>query len=234
MKTIFLIILFFLLSCAKEIKTVQVKERPCALQQVSDGIVITCPNQEPIKIRNGDKGDKGDKGDIGNQGPIGETGPKGNMGDQGPIGESGKDGLTLLFDISQAEDLCPNNGQTISLGYDLDFSESLELAEVTQIAVICNGLDGELGPEGPAGKDAPITSFTPVSIIDPCGNSPNIYNEVFLKLENDTILASFSDNASGKNTRFSILVDGTYQTTDGDNCIFQIEKGEIVYENHRY
>ena len=91
---------------------------------------------------------------------------------------------------------------------------------------ICNGVDGD---------DAPATAFTPVALLDPCGDAPGRYDEVFLKLSNGTILASFSDNVSGLNTRFSVLTPGTYQTTDGDNCVFTINAlGQFTYQNHVY
>jgi hypothetical protein len=54
-------------------------------------------------------------------------------------------------------------------------------------------------------------------------------------LSNGTILASFSDNISGYNTRWSVLVPGSYSTTDGDGCSFTVDNtGTFTYENHHW
>lgn len=59
-------------------------------------------------------------------------------------------------------------------------------------------------------------------LIDPCGNGPG-YDEIFLRTNTGKIIASFSDNASGLNTRFSELtVGGPYFTTDGTGCTFTV------------
>jgi hypothetical protein len=92
-----------------------------------------------------------------------------------------------------------------------------------QSATVCNGEDGENG------LDAPPTPFTPVAAIDPCGNGPG-FDEVLLRLNDGSILASFSDNANGKNTRFSLLVPGNYVSTDGTLCYFSVTSaGEVVW-----
>jgi peptidoglycan hydrolase CwlO-like protein len=59
-------------------------------------------------------------------------------------------------------------------------------------------------------------------VVDPCGDTPNKYDEVIFKMSNGTYVASFSDNANGLNTRFSVLPVGNYQTTDGTNCRFSV------------
>ncbi len=69
-----------------------------------------------------------------------------------------------------------------------------------------------------------------VSIKDPCG-AQSAYNEVFLKLSTGQYLASFSDSASGLNTRFTILTDGSFVTTDGSHCYFTVSNGGTVISN---
>ncbi len=64
-----------------------------------------------------------------------------------------------------------------------------------------------------------------VSIVDPCGNHPSKIDEVFLKLSTGHIVASFSDTAAGLNTRFSLLTDGAFSTTDGTGCTFTVSGG---------
>lgn len=69
-----------------------------------------------------------------------------------------------------------------------------------------------------------------VAVLDPCGDTAGVVDEVLLKLSNGQVLASFSDKANGKNTRFSILSENvTYQTTDGSNCTFKIVNGAVVH-----
>lgn len=98
-----------------------------------------------------------------------------------------------------------------------------------------NGSDGVDGADGRDGEDgiSPTSPFLPVDIVDPCGDTAGIYDEVLLRLGNGTLLASFSDNAGGQNTRFSILVAGSYRTTDGSNCYFSVDSSNQIYGEHR-
>lgn len=71
-----------------------------------------------------------------------------------------------------------------------------------------------------------------VSIKDPCG-SQGSYNEVLLKLSNGKYLASFSENANGLNTRFVLLTDGNFRTTDGSGCYFTVSgSGTVISNEH--
>lgn len=69
-----------------------------------------------------------------------------------------------------------------------------------------------------------------VAIKDPCGNQVGA-DEVFLKLSTGQYLASFSENSSGKNTRFSLLYDGTFNTTDATGCVFTVSSGGTIISN---
>lgn len=66
------------------------------------------------------------------------------------------------------------------------------------------------------------SGYNIVSIKDPCGNSPLVLDEVFLVLGTGEILSSFSDKASGENTRFSLMSPGSYVTTDNSKCYFTV------------
>lgn len=143
--------------------------------------------------------------------------------ESGPKGDPGEDGLSMVFSTSSASS-CPNGGSVILMAQDTNRNNLFDLTDGSIMSTtICNG------------TNAPPTAFTPVGLLDPCGDAPGRYDEIFLKLSNGTILASFSDNVSGLNTRFSVLSPGTYQTTDGDNCIFTINAlGQFTYQNHVY
>jgi septal ring factor EnvC (AmiA/AmiB activator) len=75
---------------------------------------------------------------------------------------------------------------------------------------------------------AVLNGFTHVTeIIDVCGDHPTKFDEVLLRIYRPStnsyaILASFSDNANGLNTRFSIVPQGSFGTTDGTGCSFQV------------
>jgi hypothetical protein len=66
-----------------------------------------------------------------------------------------------------------------------------------------------------------------VSVIDPCFDGPGV-DEVLLRLSSGVILASYSQNASGLNTRFAVLGNATYQTSDGTNCTFTVLNGVVT------
>jgi hypothetical protein len=75
-----------------------------------------------------------------------------------------------------------------------------------------------------------MSAYAVVAIEDPCGDAPGIYDEVLLKLASGQVLASFSDNSSGKNTRFALLPPGSYVTTDGSSCHFTLNvDGSLSY-----
>lgn len=73
-----------------------------------------------------------------------------------------------------------------------------------------------------------LEGFAIIDIVDPCGGQGS-YNEVLLKLSSGQYLASFSDNSSGKNTRFVTLTDGNYITTDGTRCQFNISGSQVSW-----
>lgn len=79
-----------------------------------------------------------------------------------------------------------------------------------------DGINGTNGTNGVDGLDAVA------DIIDPCGKQ-GAHDEVILVLSDGQLLASFSDAASGLNTRFSLIGPGNYVTTDGTNCHFSVD-----------
>lgn len=97
------------------------------------------------------------------------------------------------------------------------------------------GIQGIAGINGTNGTNAPVNPYDIAGLINPCGDAPGIYDEVFIKLNNGIVLASFSANYAGDYTRFVALAPGTYVTTDVDSCVFTINSsGVITFENHHY
>jgi len=165
----------------------------------------------------------------------GRDGLSGVSGRDGRDGSNGHNALVVTENILETNEII---GQLLRFGTDLNDNGILEASETSQTATIMNGKDGQNGINGVNGingADAPPTAFTPISILNPCGNNPAIVNEIFLKLSNGTIIASFSQNASGLNTRWAVLTVGTYQTTDGDACTFTLNaNGEFTYQSKMY
>jgi hypothetical protein len=141
----------------------------------------------------------------------GATGAPGAQGDAGPEGPAGASCTVVAVDPDPT--VAPYGGAEITCG---DTS-----------TLLLNGAPGAPGPQGQPGIPAPPTAYSVVNVIDPCGPSGGA-DEIFLQLANGTVVASFSDNAAGQNTRLSILNDGTYETSDGTNCIFTVSTNTSV------
>jgi hypothetical protein len=144
-------------------------------------------------------------------GATGATGATGDAGAQGPQGVPGADGqpgvsCTVESVAADPSGPAPNGGALITCG--------------STSTLVLNGAPGEPGPQGEPGTPAPPTAYSVVALIDPCGDADGYYDEVFLRLANGVVLASFSDNASGDNTRLSVLIDGSFVTSDGTSCNF--------------
>jgi len=137
-------------------------------------------------------------------GPEGPAGPSGAPGPEGPPGTDGQDGVNSLVSVVPGSPC-----QTLLVGQDVNRNGVLDIDESQFSTNICDG------------DDAPVVPLSLTEILDPCGPQTT-YDEVLLRLANGTILASFSQNVNGLNTRFVVIPPGTYQTSDGTNCIFTI------------
>lgn len=138
-------------------------------------------------------------------------------GPQGNAGSQGQPGFSSLVVIANDAPSCSNGGKTILTALDVNYSNTIDAGDVNlQTAEICHGTDAASSP------------FSPAEFIDPCGDAPGVYDEVLIKLANGMIVASFSDNANGKNTRLSVLVPANYVTTDGSNCSFSVDAAGAV------
>jgi hypothetical protein len=151
-------------------------------------------------------------------------------------GVNGVDGLSAAISRSVADSsLCPAGGSIISFGLDKDKNGILGNNEVTQVALVCNGLSGV---DGKAGSNAPPTPFSIVSLLAPCAANPmaptalellNPDLEIFERLQNGVIISSYSENINGYNTHFGVLSPGTYMSTGAVNCTFKLDvSGQIT------
>lgn len=153
----------------------------------------------------------------------------------GVAGKDGTNGFNSLVALvsSPVGGVCVAGGTEVLTGLDVNANGLIDAGDSNlQSSTICNGVAGADGQDGSDGQDAAPTAFTPVALLDPCGDFAGTVDEVLLKLSNGTVLASFSDNANGKNTRFGILGAGSYQTTDGSGCFFSIDANGDMYNEH--
>jgi hypothetical protein len=140
-------------------------------------------------------------------------------GATGATGAQGDAGTSCSVEaVDPDPTVAPNGGALITCG--------------STSTLVLNGAPGPAGPQGDAGAPAPPTAYSVVNVIDPCGPSGGA-DEVFLLLANGTLVASFSDDADGLNTRLSILTDGTWETSDGTNCVFTVSTDTSVTPNTR-
>ncbi len=129
-------------------------------------------------------------------------------GTTGTNGSSGHN--SLLSSVAVDNTVCANLGFAINSGLDKNDNGILDMSEITSTAIVCNGVNG-------------ITpAFSVTSTIAPCGQNSSPYKEELLCLNNGSVLASFSDNASGLNTRLAIIPTGSYTDTDLSGCNFSV------------
>ena len=83
----------------------------------------------------------------------------------------------------------------------------------TSTALVCNGLNGQ---------NAVQSGFTIMALIQPCGVTSSSFKESLILFANGEVLSSFSESASGAETRLSALPDGSYIDTDASDCSFNI------------
>lgn len=132
-------------------------------------------------------------------------------GKDGVSGVSGSNGHnSLVGSIAVDTTVCPALGFAVNSGLDKNDNNVLDLSEITSTAVVCNGVNGS------------TPAFSVTSTIAPCTAASSPYKEELLCLNNGNVLASFSDNASGLNTRLSLLPAGTFTDTDNSGCSFAV------------
>jgi hypothetical protein len=167
----------------------------------------------------------------------------GATGRQGDTGLAGQNGYSMVFSMTEATAAqCQAGGSIIVLAEDTNRNGVLDPGDSDfQTAVVCNGVDGATGSQGVQGvagqqgqqgaqgvqgqqgiQGAAGASFTSADIIQPCTASSSPWKEVLLCLPDGNILADFSDNASGLDTRLSLIPPGTYQDTDNSGCVFNV------------
>ena len=146
---------------------------------------------------------------------VGLQGVPGETGKQGVSGPTGADGHSIVSGIVSANtEQCSNGGSVLLFATDVNDNGVIDNEDTgIQSSIICNGVNGQ---------DGVTPKFTPVAPIAACGNLVP-FKEQLLCLSGGQVLASFSDNISGLNTRFAFLSDGNYMNSDGSGCQFSVQ-----------
>lgn len=231
--TILFAICLFACSCGI-FKKKQEEAKPCTTAKTETGIIISCPdgsitnidNAKSCSVKSTAQGSKLEcpdgswsmiyNGAVGSSCSVigtssgaqiscddgtnatladGKSGDKGETGQSGTNGLAGQNGINCVL-----EQLA--NGVKINCG--------------DSIGYIYNGIDGQ------PGQDAPASAYSLQKYITPCGPNSSPWKEVLLCMGDGNILASFSENADGKNTRLALIPPGDYIDTDASNCHFSV------------
>lgn len=120
----------------------------------------------------------------------------------GPAGQRGANGEGCSVQAVGASPTLPNGGALITCG--------------STSTIVANGSDGAPG------------AASVMEVIVPCPETATAHSETLLRAGN-VVIASFSSNAQGDNTRLTVLVPGQgYVTTDNRGCSFSINaNGEL-------
>ena len=78
--------------------------------------------------------------------------------------------------------------------------------------------------DGIDGLDLAPSPYDIVEIIDPCGKQ-SAHDEVLLRLRDGSLLSHYSD---GQKQFFLIVGPGSYKTSDGTGCYFNVSKDLVV------
>lgn len=137
------------------------------------------------------------------------------------VGPQGFDAVVQVVPAST----CAAGGYSLLTATDTNRNGVADSADSNfSLVEVCNG---EAGNDGADGNDSIL------ALVDPCGDSPGAHDEVLIRLSDGRLLASFSNNANGDYTRFSVLVPGVnYMTTDGTGCYFSVDASNVVYNEH--
>jgi len=164
----------------------------------------------------------------------------GKVGLTGAPGTNGTDGLSLVVNVVELTTEDSIACKLTNIYQDTNRDGLYSTGDTYNNGfLVCDGAVGAQGEQGVAGEQGETgedgtdgtngtnglnadTTYSIVSIVDPCGDTPGVYDEVILKLGNGTYISSFSDNVQGYNTRLGILTHGTFMTTDGTSCVFTI------------
>lgn len=176
------------------------------------------------------------KGEIvtGPKGDTGNTGPSGAVGAAGPTGLTGAVGATGALGATGNTGVAGNSGAD-GVGCSVTSVPVGDTLLTYGGAVVLCGASSVLisnGAPGAAGADAPPSSYSITSVTDPCGDSPGIDDEVFLRLANGQLVWLEVDNSSALTARLSLARPGNWMVTDGSGCQFTINSDLSISNEH--
>lgn len=217
MKLVILIVLTGLLSSCGYYTTEGIRYESCTVTKTGNTSTILCPDGTTTTIADGTSYDPNEINDI--RSDINDLKTR--------ISELE---TNTMSNIEAINSLTTNiNNLQITISNLEDSSEDYE-SDISELNAVASALETQLDllqAENNANTTniAILQGYNNIAeLVDPCGNGPG-YDEIFLRLSTGVIVASFSDNASGLNTRFSVLSPSdslAYITTDGTSCNFKV------------
>jgi hypothetical protein len=108
---------------------------------------------------------------------------------------------------------CPSGGSLLLAGPDLNDDGVLQFSEIAVSADVCNTVDNT--------RPTPPT-FTPVTLITPCGPNSTVHKQPLLGLQGGRIFSEFSHGSNGLPVRGTLLPDGKYYNADSFQCDFTV------------
>lgn len=141
-----------------------------------------------------------------------------------------KEGLIVCPDGTSTE--LPNDGEDGEDGKSCTVVEDIDSAFIScdgNSVKIPYGKDGTDGVKGEDGKDLLPSPYAITDIIDPCGDDPNHFDEIIIKLYDGSYLAYFE--SGGKRFLTTLDAGKSYQTTDYQKCNFKITPEGKYEEN---
>lgn len=128
---------------------------------------------------------------------------------------NGQNGTSVVFTTAAASaQECPTGGNVLLMASDTLGTGVWDPTDANQQSMmICNGVQGQAGPPSP---------FSPIYPITPCGANSSPWKEVLLCLEDGSILADFSEDMQGEETRLAFIPPGSYEDTDNSGCYFNV------------
>lgn len=215
----------------------------CSVIKTDTGATISCPDGSTATVTNG-QSIKGDTGSAGSQGVDGQNGQNGTNGQSCEVINTPV-GATIMCEDSSASVTNGTNGQSCEVE---QVSDGAEIVCANGEVTVLNGENGAQGQQGVSGTSCSVAQVSNgamitcgssqavvlngvdgkngvdsvTSLIAPCGLASSPWKEELMCLNDGVVLASFSDNASGLNTRFSIIPTGSYIDTDNSGCNFSV------------
>ncbi len=122
---------------------------------------------------------------------------------------------------AEVKQLSATLSSTLEMVFELEASGAATQTTITEMQAIADAQQATLTQLA--------TAETITEMHDFCGPKPGAYNEVGMQTTSGKILVYFEN---GGQRFLTVLVDGSYMTSDGTGCYFQVVNGQITNEHY--